>query len=263
MSPLNSSPETKPPKSTFDIRIASFFVLLISLAAYFLFPQSPSPSTKMSGSSGATPPVSADAFIQGFKFRRSVYTINNTSPVPDSRIEEILQQVVVDAPSAYNSQTGRFVLLLGEKSKTFWEKVTETIKPGILEAKGEDVWKFFDKRLGIFRGAYGSILFFEDDAAIKEAQEKHKDSAHLFPEWSDHSTGMAQVILWSALELEGFGASLQHFNGFKPVQDMAIKEYGMPGTAALKAQLVFGAKTAPHPDRKPKLPINETVKIFK
>ena len=52
--------------------------------------------------------------------------------------------------------------------------------------------------------------FFEDSAPIKEAQEKHKDFAHLMPSWSDHSTGMAQVILWSALELEGFGVSLLH-----------------------------------------------------
>lgn len=33
--------------------------------------------------------------------------------------------------------------------------------------------------------------------------------AQAFPVWSQHQTGMLQYIVWTALEKEGLGASLQ------------------------------------------------------
>lgn len=49
---------------------------------------------------------------------------------------------------------------------------------------------------------------------------------------------MHQVSLWSALEAEGLGANLQHFN---PQVDEAIRDgWGISPDWQLKAQLVFG-----------------------
>lgn len=52
---------------------------------------------------------------------------------------------------------------------------------------------------------------------------------------------MHQYMMWTALEAEGLGANLQHYN---PVVDQKVKnEYGINMEWALKAQLVFGGFT--------------------
>jgi predicted oxidoreductase (fatty acid repression mutant protein) len=54
------------------------------------------------------------------------------------------------------------------------------------------------------------VLFFEDEADLIELQQKNPMVAGLVTEWSDHSEGAHHIILWSALEAEGLGCSLQH-----------------------------------------------------
>ena len=106
------------------------------------------------------------------------------------------------------------------------------------------------------------ILFFEDNDTVKGMQEKHKAVAAVFPQWSEHASGMAQIALWTALELEGLGANLQHLNAFPPVEEAARKMFDLPASYSLKAQLVFGEETGPHPTRPEKLPTSQTVKVF-
>ena len=86
-----------------------------------------------------------------------MYTLGNKSSVPDARIEEMVRAVAESAPSSYNSQSQRYVLLLGERSKNFWEQVTDIVKPLIIGAMGEEGWNFFSGRMAVFRGAYGSV----------------------------------------------------------------------------------------------------------
>lgn len=53
-----------------------------------------------------------------------------------------------------------------------------------------------------------------------------------------HSDGAHQISLWTALELEGLGANLQHYN---PLIDEKVRaEWKIPADWELKAQLVFG-----------------------
>ena len=53
-------------------------------------------------------------FKETIKHRRSYYSINNTSPISDKEIQEIVEFAVLHVPSAFNSQSTRIVLLLGE-----------------------------------------------------------------------------------------------------------------------------------------------------
>lgn len=51
---------------------------------------------------------------------------------------------------------------------------------------------------------------------------------------------MHQYALWVALEAEGFGANLQHYN---PIVDRKVQEHWkVPLDWKLRAQLVFGGK---------------------
>ena len=76
---------------------------------------------------------------------------------------------------------------------------------------------------------------------------------------SEQTNGMHQFAVWTAFEQEGLGANLQHYN---PLIDARIAtEYDLPDTWELKAQLVFGKPTGPHPDAKPKNEVEKSLKV--
>ena len=51
---------------------------------------------------------------EALKHRRSYYALDSQSPISDEQIEEIIRFAVAHTPSAFNSQSTRLVLLLGE-----------------------------------------------------------------------------------------------------------------------------------------------------
>jgi predicted oxidoreductase (fatty acid repression mutant protein) len=72
-------------------------------------------------------------------------------------------------------------------------------------------------------------------------QEKFPLYADKFRDWAIHSDGMAQHITWTALEAEGLGANLQHYN---PLMDAGVqKTWNVPEDWELTAQMVFGTPT--------------------
>lgn len=84
----------------------------------------------------------------------------------------------------------------------------------------------------------------------------------MFGEFSDHSQGMNQILVWTALELEGVGANLQHMNSVPPIA-AAIKKFArVPEDYKLKAHLNYGDEQADHPKNPEKLPISETLNIL-
>lgn len=81
-----------------------------------------------------------------------------------------------------------------------------------------------------------------------------------FPVWSDHTNAMHQYVIWTALEAEGLGASLQHYN---PLIDSAVqKEWNIPENWKLIAQMPFGKPLAAPGDKEYK-DVDARVKIFK
>ena len=111
-----------------------------------------------------------------------------------------------------------------------------------------------------FRGGYGTVLWYEDTERVREFQERFKLYEEKFPMWSEQSNGMHQYVLWTALEAEGMGVNLQHYN---PIIDVRLQtEYGIPATWSLKSQMVFGKPTGPPKAGKTFEPVEERVKYF-
>lgn len=69
--------------------------------------------------------------------------------------------------------------------------------------------------------------------------------------------------VWTALELEGLGANLQHMNAIPPVEDAIKKEWNIPADWSLKAHLNFGGYAQEHPARPDKTAVDETVTVYK
>ncbi|KAL8650908.1 MAG: hypothetical protein Q9226_004951 [Calogaya cf. arnoldii] len=201
--------------------------------------------------------ASTKSFAQAVKERRTYYALTNESTIPDSRIQEIVKDAILHTPSAFNSQTSRAVVLLGEEHVKTWDIIAEVYKQQLPEEKFNQA----NKRFQGFRAAYGTILFYEDTDTVREFQEKFKTYEDKFPGWSEQTNGMHQYHVWTALETEGLGVNLQHYN---PMIDVRLEtEYKVPSTWNLKAQMVLGKPTSgPAVENKEFKPIEERMKVY-
>ncbi|KAM4064823.1 nitroreductase family protein [Hirsutella rhossiliensis] len=199
--------------------------------------------------------MSADALLQMAKTRRTIYALNKTLPVPAARIQELVHQTTLHTPSSFNSQSSRVVVLLGAEHDKLWDMAAEALRAVV----PDDRWPATADRIAGFKAAAGSALFFTDDDAVKEMQAKFPTYADRFGPWADQSNGMQQWLLWTALELEGLGANLQHYS---PLIDQKVAAtWKLPVSWKLNAQLVFGGKAGEAGEKQFK-PLDERVKFF-
>ena len=198
----------------------------------------------------------AKDFYTAVADRRTFYGISKESAVSDERIKEIIEHAVKHTPSSFNSQSARVVLLLGENHNKLWDITKENLRK-IVPA---DKFSSTENKINSFRNGYGTILFFEDTSVIESLQQQFALYKDNFPIWSQQSSGMHQYVIWTALEIKGFGVSLQHYNEL--IEADVKKEWSIPDNWKLIAQMPFGKPTA-QPDEKQFQPLENRVKIFK
>ncbi|WP_062236040.1 nitroreductase family protein [Fictibacillus sp. FJAT-27399] len=198
----------------------------------------------------------AKDFLTSVQERRSYYGIRKEAVVSDERIQEIINHAVKYTPSSFNSQSARVVVLLGENHDKLWNITKETLRAIV----PVDQFSPTEEKMNAFGSGYGTVLFFEDQKVVEGLQEAFAAYADNFPIWSNHSSGMLQFVVWTALENEGFGASLQHYN---PIIDEEVKkEWNVPENWKLIAQMPFGKPVAA-PGEKEFQPLKDRVKIYK
>lgn len=159
--------------------------------------------------------MASDPFFSAVIARRSIHVTSAASPIPDSRINEIVQKAILHVPSTFNVQSARAVILLKEEHIRFWGYAEEMIKANLPEA----LYERLKGRITLFKAAYGSVsqesfavygvlqvrlydvpiadfptqvLFFEDQADLSALAKQHESVAPFLDEWSDHSSGMNQ-----------------------------------------------------------------------
>ncbi|WP_068620735.1 nitroreductase family protein [Paenibacillus tuaregi] len=199
----------------------------------------------------------SNAFFDAVKNRRSIYALSKESPVSDERIEEIVKEAVKHTPSSFNSQSARVVVLFGEQHDKLWNHTEEILRKIV---NNEENFKATAEKMASFRAGHGTVLFFEDTNVIAGLQQQFAAYADNFPIWSEQSSGMLQFVVWTALEQEGLGASLQHYN---PIIDEAVAaEWGIPENWKLRAQMPFGKIAAPAGEKQFQ-PLEDRVKVFK
>lgn len=190
-----------------------------------------------------------------FEGRRSYYSITNESPISDQEIKDILNHVILHTPSAFNSQSTRMVLLLGDEHKKLWSITKETLRKIIPAEKFDST----DKKIDSFAAGYGSVIFLEDPAPFDAAREKMASYADKFDDWANHTSGMHQLAVWTMLEAAGFGVSLQHYNTL--IDDEVKATWNLNKNWKVIAQMPFGLPTE-GPGTKEFLPVENRLFIF-
>ncbi|KEY65934.1 hypothetical protein S7711_07739 [Stachybotrys chartarum IBT 7711] len=197
----------------------------------------------------------ADTLIQLAKSRRTYYALNKELPVPTSRITDIVNELTLHTPSSFNSQSNRVLVLFGAEHDKLWDMTSDILKTIV----PEEAWEPTAGRIAGFKAGAGTILFFDDQDVVNGMQAQFAAYADKFPGWASQSLGMQQILTWTALELEGLGANLQHYN---PLIDQKVAEtWKVPESWKLNAQLVFGGR-AGEPGDKDFKPLEERVKVF-
>lgn len=195
-------------------------------------------------------------FLDAVKHRRSYYDILGESTVSDARLEEIIGDIVKSAPSAFNSQSTRVVLLLGEEHGAFWDLTEAELKKVV----AEENFASTKEKIESFRKGYGTVLYFEETEVIKGLQEQFPLYAQNFAKWSEHTNAIHQFAIWTALEDEGLGASLQHYTEL--VEEAVRQRWGLKSSWKLIAQMPFG-KPGSQPGEKDVQPLEERFLVKK
>lgn len=195
------------------------------------------------------------SFFEAIKDRRSIYAISKESPVSDDKIKEVVEEAVKYAPSAFNSQSGKVVLLFGEEHDKLWDITLEALRK-IVPAES---FAPTQEKIASFKAGHGTVLFFDDNGIVEYLQKEYSLYKDNFPVWAQQSNGMLQLVVWAGLEAEGLGASLQHYNEL--IEEAVKKEWNIPASYKLIGQMPFGKPTAA-PGEKSFVPLEERLKVY-
>lgn len=181
--------------------------------------------------------------LEIFRKRRTQYALGKNLPMGNEEVIALIKEAVRLAPSSFNSQSSRVVILLGEQSERLWELTREALRPMV----PADAFVNTEKKLASFAAGAGTVLFFEDQDVVKGLQEQFASYADNFPIWSEQASGIAQFAVWAALADANIGASLQHYNPV--VDDDVAKTWNIPASWTLRAQMPFGSNEAAFGDK--------------
>lgn len=200
--------------------------------------------------------IMSRSFQEALEHRRSCYSLSDNSPVSDERVREIVEFAVKHVPSSFNSQSTRIVLLLGNEHRRLWD----IVKAELRKIVPQEAFKATETKIdSCFRAGQGTVLFYEDLDTVEKLQENNPLYSDRFPVWSQHTSAMHQLAVWTMLEDEGLGASLQHYN---PVIDEAVsREWNISPRWQLVAQMPFGTPMS-EPGIKTFLPVEDRVMVI-
>lgn len=195
------------------------------------------------------------SFVSAMIGRRTIYAIGDEEIVHPQTIVDIVKNAVQHVPSAFNNQSQRAVVLFGERHRQVWTMALNAVKP----LTPPENFPATSQKIAGFAAGYGTILYFDDTVITESLMKQYPLYSRNFPVWAEQANGMLQFAVWSLLEAEGLGASLQHYSPL--IDDQVRQAFDLPASWRLIAQMPFGKPLA-EPDKKTFTPINERVKVF-
>lgn len=196
-------------------------------------------------------------FIELAKKRRSIYALGRKVDFSQDELVDLITSVIKQAPSPFNNQTTRAMILFGNSHEKLWDIVAAALRQVV---KDDDAFAKTQAKINGFKAAYGTILFFTETQTVKDFEQNFPLYADNFQDWSEQAQGNAQYAVWTALAENNLGANLQHYN---PLIDDAVREaFDVPASWRLRAEMDFGSIEAPAGD-KDYLDDSERFRVFK
>jgi hypothetical protein len=195
------------------------------------------------------------SFQEAVVNRRTNYALGKQIEVLPAQIIEAVENLVKEVPSAFNMQSARVVVALGDNHDKIWN-ITKNILQKIVPVEN---FAATEEKINGFAGAYGTVLFFDETETVQTMQKQFAAYADNFPVWAQQANGMLQFAIWTALTDLGLGANLQHYNPL--IDDQVKAAFALPASWKLIAQMPFGQPLQAVKAIE-KLPIEKRVKIL-
>ncbi|KAL2062954.1 hypothetical protein VTL71DRAFT_6026 [Oculimacula yallundae] len=197
-------------------------------------------------------------FLEAIKVRRSILSLAKSSPISDERIVMCVEHAIKHAPSPFDVCSCRAIVLLGAEHEKLWDIGME----GSRKNMPPPVFERYESKIQGFKDAYGTVLFYEDTTAVNTLPPPLQQLMAKYPDWYEHSQGMNQFIVWTALANEGLGCNLQHYH--PTITKDVAETWNVPETWTPRAQLVFGSPTGPPRGGVEKVfkPLEDRVKVY-
>lgn len=155
---------------------ASYTLALLPQRNIPFSPFSNCPTASHKGLHTTPKKASSNAFLKTAAARRTYYDLKDTSPIPDSHIQELVHDTIKHTPSPFNSQTTRVALVLKDEHNKLWGNIM-----GVYEAMlPADHFAHAKGRMEGFSKGHGTTLFYEDMDVVKEMQGKFASYADKF-----------------------------------------------------------------------------------
>lgn len=185
-----------------------------------------------------------DSFLNLEKSRRTTYALGNNVDLSNDELEGLVKAAVKEAPTAFNNQSTRAMILFGAKHDKFWDIVADRLHS---EVPNEEVYAKTVEKINSFKAGHGTVLFFTDTDVVKSFEENVPLYADNFYDWSEQGIGIANYAFWLALTDNNLGASLQHYNPI--VDELVADEFDVPANWRLRSQMPFGSIEAAAGDK--------------
>ena len=96
----------------------------------------------------------SDNFLALAKQRRTIYALGKNLPLAEDEVVNLIKEAIRQAPSAFNSQSSRALILLGKEHEQFWELTRAQLKKIVPEENFHGT----SQKIDGFAAAAGSVL---------------------------------------------------------------------------------------------------------
>lgn len=183
-------------------------------------------------------------FIDLAKKRRSIYALGRNVKLSTDELTDLIKTNMKQAPTPFNNQTTRAVILFGDSHEKLWDIVINRLKQ---EVPDEAAFARTAAKINNFKAAFGTILFYTETKTVKEFEDNFPLYADNFQDWSEQAQGNAQYSVWTSLAENGLGANIQHYNPL--IDDEVRAAFNIPASWRLRAEMDFGSIEAPAGDK--------------
>ena len=167
--------------------------------------------------------------------RRSNYDLGNNLEISKKDLINLLRKIVYYAPSPFNIQSSKIVLLNKKSHHLLWTTVVEEF---LKKNNNGDLLDSDKARIKREEKAYGTILFYKDEQIIENFKKDLEDyEKNNLDEWCTQESAMLQMNIWNELRLRNIGAHIVHFDNIDEEVSVA---FDIDKNYKLVAMMVFG-----------------------